>query len=357
MSEVKIFVTYYKNKSDAPIIKSDVYQPIMGGCASMSEPISKEFIRDDDGDNISNLNQRYGELTIHHWILKNYLPGAQERYLGICHYRRFLEFTGEVSLNLGKEPLFSPLHYIYYKYFIDQVVRQYTETNIMSVIKDYDVINTTKWFFNNKDNKIIFGYFHRSREMEFALKALERVNPEYMPYASEFLEDNTGYYCMCLVMKKELLKDYFEFEFNLLEEMAKDDSKNRWESYSSMPGYDEYHDIRMPAFIMERLYNVWLRYMVDKKKIKVLELPACKLVDPVDVRPEQRIWFLNKLSETESHIDPYYYDVFAARHPKLNSVIKLLVNKRRYNKLLGDPKSFFFDSSSYLIRFLGIFYK
>ena len=357
MSQVKIFVTYYKNKSDAPIIRSDVYQPIMGGCAGLSELIDDTFVRDDTGDNLSNLNNRFGELTIHYWLLKNYFPKAKEEYLGICHYRRFLEFCGEVDLNLGKETDFSPLHCIYYKYFIDHVFNQYSESAILNAIKDYDVVCTAKWFFNNKSNRTIFDYYHRSAEMDFAIKALERVDPGYMPYAEEFFRDNKGYYCMCMVMKKELLKDYFEFEFKILDEMAKDNSMGRWEEYGSMPGYDEYHDIRMPAFIMERLYNIWLMYMTDNKKIKVLEVPACKLIDPTDVSPAQRVQFIKRLSETMEKIDPYYYDSIAAMHPKLNKVIKLLVNKNRYSKLLGDPKSFFFDSRSYLIRFLGMFYK
>lgn len=351
MSEVRIFVTYYKNKSDAPIIKSSVFQPIMAGSAEISGKINDAFLRDDTGDNISNLNKNYGELTIHYWLLKNYITSSEEKYLGVCHYRRFLEFCGESNISLGKESKVSPLKLVYFKYFIDKAFSRFSENSILSTIGDYDVVNTPKWDFDNKSNRVVFDFYHRSSEMNLAVKALERINPEYSKYVPEFFEDNKGYYCMCAVMKKDLLKDYFEFEFKLLDEMTKDSSASRWEKYEG------YYDVRMPAFIMERLYNVWLRYMIDKEGIKVLDLPACKLVSPKEVSPAKRVEFIKKLSMSEKKIDPYYYDTLSAKHLKLNKVIKLLVKKDDYSKLLGDPRGFFFDGQCFLIRLLGTLYK
>ena len=351
MDEVKIFVTYYKNKSDAPIIKSSVFQPIMAGSAEISGNINNAFLRDDTGDNISNLNERYGELTIHYWLLRNYLANAKERYIGVCHYRRFLEFCGSVELNLGNETNFSPLHLVYYKYFTDYIFSKYDEKTILSAIENYDVLTTRKWFFDNKNNRVIFDYYHRSIEMDFALKALERINPEYLQYASDFFKENDGYYCMCTVMKRELLEDYFNFEFEILDEMKKDNCTSRWEKYN------EYRDIRTPAFLMERLYNVWLRYKVDRNKIKVLELPGCKLISPNEAAPPKKVKFLKEFSAVEKNIDSYYLDKLSARHPKLNKILRLLVKKDDYNKLLGDPKSFFFDAQSLIVRLIGTIYK
>lgn len=351
MSEVRIFVTYYKNKTNVPFIKSDVFQPIMAGSIGMPENDTDGFIRDDSGDNISKLNSRYGELTVHYWILKNYLPNAKEKYLGVCHYRRFLGFKGEIDLNLGRENEVSTFKFVYFKYFIDHVVNQYTEQSILSAINNYDVVGTQKWNFINKNNRALFDFWHRAGDMDLAIRALERINPDFLNYANDFFNDNKGYYCLCLVMKKELLEDYFDFEFKLLEEMAKEPAFKKWESY------EDYNDIRMPAFIMERMYNIWLRYMIDKHKIKILELPCYKLIASYEGKPEKRVEFIKSLSQSKNLIDPGYFDGLSARHPILNKFIKLLVKKDDFYKLLGNPRGFFFDSRSFWIRLLWAFYK
>lgn len=131
MNKVKIFVTYHSY--DFPVIRSDVFQPIMGG--NQGAPLKDGFIGDDTGDNISRLNKNYAELTAHYWILKNYLPTAKEEYIGLCHYRRFLHFgrNEEEVLNLGREYPESPMNLTFYKYFTDYIFDKYNEYNIISV--------------------------------------------------------------------------------------------------------------------------------------------------------------------------------------------------------------------------------
>ena len=340
MNKVKIFVTYHSY--DFPVIRSDVFQPIMGG--NQGAPLKEGFIGDDTGDNISRLNKNYAELTAHYWILKNYLPTAKEDYIGVFHYRRVLGFTDdEYHQGQGKMGFMESM---YDRYFFRFLFKRWDEETIYSRIKDYDVISPHKNDFVFITIRTQFNCNHRHFELDRALEALKKVYPEYMPYADQYFNEYKSYICSLTIMKKHLLQEYFEWQMNILREFA---FNRTWDEYSS-----EY-DARMPAFIMERFYNIWVRYQIDKRGIKTLELPSYKL--EYDLTPEQRVAYLKKVAMHNTVIERDDIDKLAAKHPMLNRLISLLVNKKKIFKLLGDPKSFFFDSRSIMIRLIGVFYK
>ena len=56
--------------------------------------------------------------------------------------------------------------------------------------------------------------------------------------------------------------------FELLTAMEQD---SNWDDYEC------YDDVRMPAFIMERFFSIWLRHQCTRRRLRVLELPGYKL--------------------------------------------------------------------------------
>ena len=82
-NNVKIFVCYHKN---TPIYKSECIIPIHVGKANTE--LELDMIKDNTGDNISERNASWCELTALYWIWKN----VQADYYGLFHYRRFLNF-------------------------------------------------------------------------------------------------------------------------------------------------------------------------------------------------------------------------------------------------------------------------
>ena len=71
------------------IAQDPLYLPVHVGAAG-KEDIG--FTRDDSGDNISEKNPHFCELTGLYWAWKN----LDDDYIGLCHYRRY--FGGEISL-------------------------------------------------------------------------------------------------------------------------------------------------------------------------------------------------------------------------------------------------------------------
>ncbi len=100
---VKILVAYHKK---APLIKNDFIEPIHAGRSvalenSKDGKISAEeyqwmlenMMGDDTGDNISNLNRYFNEMTAIYWAWKNYDKIGNPDFFGFMHYRSIFLFS------------------------------------------------------------------------------------------------------------------------------------------------------------------------------------------------------------------------------------------------------------------------
>lgn len=89
MDKIKILVAQHK---EAEVFHNDVYIPIQVGKAISKVDLG--ILGDDTGDNISELNPYFCELTAQYWAWKNM---HDVEYIGLCHYRRYFktEFTAE----------------------------------------------------------------------------------------------------------------------------------------------------------------------------------------------------------------------------------------------------------------------
>lgn len=91
--EIKILVCTHK-PWDLP--KGDIYLPIQAGKAVSD--IDLGILGDNTGDNISEKNKNFCELTVLYWAWKNIkklYPNLE--YIGLCHYRRFFVFDKELN--------------------------------------------------------------------------------------------------------------------------------------------------------------------------------------------------------------------------------------------------------------------
>ena len=84
---VKILVACHK--ADPNIRQDDIYMPIQVGKALHPE-LDLGFQCDNTGDNISEKNGSYCELTALYWAWKNL---KDVDYIGLCHYRRYFDFS------------------------------------------------------------------------------------------------------------------------------------------------------------------------------------------------------------------------------------------------------------------------
>jgi hypothetical protein len=90
--KIKIFVAHHKPWY---IYEDDIYVPIQ--VWKKKSKVDLWIIWDDTGDNISDKNSNYAELTAQYWVWKNY-DLSEVDYVWFCHYRRYMTYYYKPNL-------------------------------------------------------------------------------------------------------------------------------------------------------------------------------------------------------------------------------------------------------------------
>lgn len=182
MNKIKIFVACHK---PGPVRHDDVYTPIhVGRAISKYKDDMADMIGDDTGDNISEKNPMYCEMTAQYWAWKNV---HDVEYIGFCHYRRFFNIC---LIN-----------------------------NVDSLFHGYDVVLAKK---RNVD--IAFKTIPQNVSLEdltIFLMVLKKLYPEYEKTVIDYLWGNKKYICNMIICGKELFDQYAGWLFSILEECEK----------------------------------------------------------------------------------------------------------------------------------------
>ena len=177
------------------------------------------YLGDDTGENISDKNQYYSELTGLYWIWKNY-TGAD--YLGLCHYRR---------------------------YFLNNNGTLMTETDYMDILSKYDVI-VSESSLGTYDYRTVYSRSHDVRNLDMTGEVIRELYPDYYPIFQEILSDNHCYTGNLFVAPKALFYAYCEWLFSIFSMLEK---------RIDVSEYDDYHK-RVFGFLSEQLLIVWIKY-------------------------------------------------------------------------------------------------
>jgi lipopolysaccharide biosynthesis glycosyltransferase/glycosyltransferase involved in cell wall biosynthesis len=242
--KIKIFVTTHK-RVDKPA--SDILQLVQVGPGNKSDRFSNTH-HDDDGDNISDKNPMYCELTTQYWAWKN----TDAEYYGFCHYRRYFDFSDTVHEE-------NPYGEIMDDYIDPTATQDYhlDDASIAATVNGYDVL-TTRF----QDLRTIIEGVGTPKEVWKAapylqdndLRRMYRIlcsrHPEYKVDADSFLDGHYSCFCNMFIMKKDIFFDYCSWLFPLLEE---------FENSTDMTHYSK-EALRTPGHLSERLLNIYLMH-------------------------------------------------------------------------------------------------
>lgn len=252
--KIKILVAYHK---DCPIIKTDCLIPIQVGRTLSKEKL--DMIGDDTGNNISNKNPNYCELTALYWAWKNQDKLNNPDYIGLFHYRRFFDF------NNFNESFF----YDFSKKTCDNF--GWNDETIIKYCQDYDIISAPILDVHPpfKENKTInvkklYKISHRLSDLKTTLKIIKEKYPEYYKPAKKYINGKKSSYFNMVIMKKEVFNDYCQWLFNILSEV---------ENSITIP--TDPYQARVFGFLAERLLNIYVRYLQStNKKLQINDIKS-----------------------------------------------------------------------------------
>ncbi len=225
MGNTKIFVMTHKAFTPP---EDPMYTPLQVGRAENGD-LGLGFLGDDTGENISDLNHLFGELTGLFWIWQNY--DGPENYVGINHYRRY--FTNEAGEFL-------------------------TESDIERIFKDYDLI-ASETEDTGRSYEEVYAEAHNIHDLMAVERSLERLYPEYKADFDKALSMSRIYSANLLVMDRQQYNAYCKWMFEILFDATAE---------IDVSGYDLYH-ARVYGFLSEGMLTVWALH----HGLKVYEAP------------------------------------------------------------------------------------
>ena len=235
--QISVIVATHKRYS---MPTDPMYLPVQAGSALYP---ALPYQPDSTGDNISERNPNYCELTCLYWAWKN----LDSDYIGLCHYRRYFSgrYTGEKA---------------------DRIL---SAAQAQALLKKAPILLPRKRHYWIETNYSQYAHAHHAADLDTARDVLARQSPEYLPAFDRSMKRTCGHRFNLFLMRKDLLDRYCTWLFGVLFQLERclDISQ-----YSA-------NDRRVFGFVSERLLDVWL----ETNGVPYVECPVVNL--------ESQHWF------------------------------------------------------------------
>ena len=246
---IKVIVATHK---EYPMPSDGLYMPLHVG-ASIPNPATGKlndfgYVKDCTGENISEKNPQYCELTGLYWIWKN----DKHDVVGLCHYRRFFT-SNRLSRN--------PKHYL-------------TIGQAEHLLKKYDIIVPEPKYTVFKTTYEFYSKYYYVKDLDIVREVISDMCPEYIDAFDQVMKQHCSYAWNMMIAKREILDSYCSWLFPIIEETEK---------RTDISDYDQLQS-RLYGFLAERLLNVW----INMNQMKVCEIPVVNT-------EENRMVFLRRI--------------------------------------------------------------
>lgn len=228
--KVKIIVATHK--ITAMPQNKDLYMPILvGATKNFRDGIT--FQRDDEGNNISDKNSSYNELTALYWAWKN-LNNVD--IIGLVQYRRY-----------------------FFKKFRNRKLNNVLDKcDIIHLMKDSDVILPKMRHYYIETNYSHYIHAHHQVPLDETRRIIISLYPSYLVSFDKVMSKRSAHMFNMFIMKKKYFNEYCEWLFDILEHVENSIDIN---NYSKQ-------ERRVFGYLAELLMDVW----IYKNKVKFKEV-------------------------------------------------------------------------------------
>lgn len=212
-----------KSAFDKPLREVYEYAPyemvIQAGAALTPKRLAKGGLTDDMGENISEKNRQFCELTALYWIWKH----AKEEIVGLSHYRR---------------------HFLLPQDWVRRM-----ETNGIDVILTVPLYVAPSLEENYKSR-------HNPQDWEYMMQCLKERNEKTWKEAADFFRGNLYSPCNMLIMRRNVLDELCAWLFPLLFQVAEHRGQR-----------EDLYQNRYPGFLSERLITFFVEQNREKYRM------------------------------------------------------------------------------------------
>ena len=236
MKNIKIIVATHK-KYQMP--EDKMYIPVQVG-AEGKEDLG--YQKDNSGENISEKNPYFCELTGLYWAWKN----LSADYVGLVHYRRHFSVNKKIPKSESEK----------FKILL-------TEEQASEKLEKVDVIlpKLRKYYIEN-----LYSHYEHTMYIEpldETRKIIEEKYPEYIEEFDKLHKRTSAHMFNMFVMKKEILNEYCTWLFDILFELEKRTDPSK---------YDSFH-ARFYGRVSELLLDVWInKNQIKYEEVKVIDM-------------------------------------------------------------------------------------
>lgn len=216
---VEIYVATHKEYS---FPNDEMYIPIMVG-AAMRPKNELKYMTDDSGQNISNLNSNFNELTALYWIWKN----CDASIVGLEQYRRYL---------VGKQSRKNSFNNLL------------TRKDIDILMRNVDMILPSPRNYVIESNYSHYIHAHEKAPIEKLKIIMNREYSKYYPALLKVLGKRKAHMFNMFIMKKQPFQEYCDWLFGVLFKLKEE---------VDISDYTQ-NEQRVFGFISELLLDVWI---------------------------------------------------------------------------------------------------
>lgn len=218
---------------------------------------------DSTGDNIGRLHPYCAELTSIYWAWKNYEKLGNPDYIGLFHYRRFLNFNAPLTeQDLWKCAFFDFNENTRKRFGWDEAtIKEFCEGYDLILPHAEQILDPYDWQ-TPTTLETHYKHSHCPEDFDLVMDFIKKIHPEYSTAVDTARSAGYGHFCNMFVMKKELFFDYAQWLFDIilpLETMLP----------VTDPKYNNVAQKRVLGFLGERLFNVWITQQKLKKDVNI----------------------------------------------------------------------------------------